>query len=117
MSVNFRDLLHRLGEPVWWMAPLMVPRYERFCPLLLPQDKPFALLVSAFCLGCGARYRIGYVASTPYDLPPLEAPYHEVDGSRCTGRLALTSVDECYELRFGFLWRPYKDREEACQIV
>lgn len=109
MVANFRDILERLGEPSWWMAPLMVPRYEPFNPLLFPQSEhTFAILVTAFCLDCGRRYRVGYTASSPYAVHPLHPPHHEVDGSRCSGRLALLSVDECYELRFGFLWRPYE---------
>lgn len=109
MVANFRDIVERLGEPQWWMFPLMAPRYETFNPLLFPKSEHgFALLVTGVCTGCGKRYRVGYTASSPNSLPPAYPPYHEVGGSVCNGRLEVVSLDECYELRFGFIWSRYE---------
>lgn len=105
MTANFRDIVLTLGEPRWWMAPAMVPRYERFNPLLMPPGN-HAMLVRCACSRCDREFQVGIVSDDDPREFPANPPYHEVNGSRCDGRLEMISVQERYVLLFGFLWRP-----------
>jgi len=108
MTPHFEDIVSQLGEPQWWMGPVMVPRYNRFHPRHLPKlEQRFAVLYEAICNQCGAKFQIGCLMTSPYSLPSRWLPYHESRGKVCSGQLHSWIILECYEMTENGDWRTY----------